>query len=213
MTEQSITLRFNAETQHLHDNEGRFLFLPNLKWDLLPWKADSVSVFDLYDLPCRLDRLNLTQCLKQMCEIAKNEAKVSFRLPHPRHDIFLMDSDYQQALLAETLEDLARKMNFPLEIEDIIMELDPDWKEAIEQKKMTYEEAAQHSLQAANVIEWIQVKMKVNKTAFRLATMPALTPEMRQQFMEQMEMQRARGNIQAVEAINKFLNGLPVDGT
>jgi hypothetical protein len=207
-----VTLHFNTSTHHLHDNQGCFIPLARLDLEQLPWPEDAIETFELFDLPCRLPKTQLTALLQRLCFMAKANAQISFHLPHPRHDRFLMDADYVTPLLPETLQDVASKLGLPLEIEDVIMELDADWREAVEKKELTYEEVAGQSRHAANVIEWIQVKIKVDKNAFRVATTPALTPAMRKQLMDQLQMQMDRGNTQAVATIQKFLNGIPLDG-
>jgi len=195
MSEAKI-LNFNLAQFALVDSENTSVFLRDIIWENLPWNEGQIKEINLNDLPCRIDGSALPHCLRALWKIAGEGATLSIRIPHPRHDSFLKDIGYVRPLLPEAFFKGIGGISFK-HIETALI-LDPFWQKAVDEKEVTYEEIHEISKQACNVIEWMNIRLEVNK--FKL-----LTPEMREQLVRQIGDTEARGDYKAAETIRKFL--------
>ena len=153
------------------------------------------------------------------------DAIVKIRIPHPRHDQFLMDIGYVRGLLPvsfaqldprHSITGLAKQLGVNFEILESSYELDSHWQNAMTaplegQEPLNAEDIELISKQASNVIQWINITLQAKKTAWISTENSPLEPEMRQQLMEQIALNQARGNTEAVKVINNFLNQQPIE--
>ncbi len=139
---------------------------------------------------------------------------MKLRIPHPRHDLFLIDLGYIRGILPETLAQLdprhsptglAAQLGVRFEILETSLTLDPHWQKAIAEEKITYEDIQLISKQALNVIEWIDMRLQVKKSLWVHAGPSPLDPGMKQQLLDQLQAHMARGDEQAAAVIRQFL--------
>lgn len=157
------------------------------------------------DLPCRLSRPDLALALQKIWHISKEGAQIKLRIPHPRHDVFLADLGYVSALLPETFEHL-NQLSIRFETVEAAFILDPHWKAALDEKKVTFEDIQFISKQASNVIQWIDLQLQVKKSLWVETSFSPLTTAMRQQLQSQLQAHIARGDEKAAAIIRQFLD-------
>lgn len=229
-------LSFNRQTMGLQDGDGLSCSLVDLQqkkatgneaqfWQELPWKDSQINEINLLDLPCLLDGASLSLALSKLWKMCSADAIVKIRIPHPRHDQFLMDIGYVRGLLPvsfaqldprHSITGLAKQLGVNFEILESSYELDSHWQNAMTaplegQEPLNAEDIELISKQASNVIQWINITLQAKKTAWISTENSPLEPEMRQQLMEQIALNQARGNTEAVKVINNFLNQQPIE--
>ncbi len=178
-----------------------------------------MSCVDLGDLPSRLTGATLAVAFQKIWQFGAEGATVQMRIPHPRHDSFLIDLGYVQALLPETFMQLdqrhsktglANQLRVNFEVVETAFVLDPYWQAAVNEGQASVEDIQLISRQASNVIEWIDIQLRVNKSLWVEAGATKLDPEMRRQLQEQLQGHVDRGDEQAANVIRKFLENASV---
>lgn len=189
-------------------------------WQNLSWKDGEFSLIDLADLPCRLNAANLGFLFQKIWKICSEDAIVQFRIPHPHHDSFLKDIGYVRALLPESFAQLdsrtsttglAQQLGVQFETLDIGFLLDPQWQQALDEKKVTLEEIQTHAKHALNVIECFEIKLKCKKSLHSEIKnteikVPFLDEPMKRQLLEQMQNYVTKGDLKNAELIRQILD-------
>lgn len=170
---------------------------------------------DLGDLPCRLTGPNLALLLQRLWQSCVDDAEIKFRIPHPRHDVFLIDLGYVQALLPATFAQLdprtsstglANQLKVRFEVQEVSFTLDPFWQKSVNDGIHTYEDIEVISKQAMNVIQWVDMKIQVKKSLWISTEATKLDPEMRKQMQDQLQAHIARGDMKAAAIVQQFLD-------
>jgi len=185
----------------------------------LPWKESEISAIDLGDLPCRLTGSSLLLALQKIWLIGADDAVVKLRIPHPRHDMFLMDLGYIRALLPETLTQLDprhsttglhHQLGVRFDTLQVLSILDSHWQKAMDEKNLNEADINLISKQASNVIEWIEMQLQIKKSLWVQAGSTAIDGAMRKQLQEQMQAHLTNGNEAAAAVIRQFLESAQV---
>lgn len=184
-----------------------------------------ISQINLEDLPCLLEGSSLSLALSTIWKICADNALIKIRIPHPRHDQFLMDIGYVRGLLPtsfiqldprHTTTGLAQQLGVNFEVLETTYELDSHWQTAMTsplegQGPLNAEDIELISKQASNVIQWINITLQTKKSPWISTESSPIEPQMRKQLMEQLALNQERGNTEAVKVINNFLNQQPVE--
>lgn len=153
--------------------------------EALPWPFPDDSCEEVI-LSHVLEHLGETRAiylgiLKELHRICRPGARVQVTVPHPRHDLFLIDPTHVRAILPESLGMLSKKKNHewqrdgiadtPLglyldvdfEIREVTYLLDPFWESQIAAGKMTRDGVLAISRSYANVIQETTIKLQAIK--------------------------------------------------
>lgn len=153
-------------------------YILNLETDNLPFEDDSVDHVIAHHI---LEHLGdgFFHCLQELYRVCKNYTVIDIRVPHPRHDIFLIDATHKRPIYPHTLDMFSRERNdkdienggseTPLsyiynvnfKVVDHIFILDPYWKPRFEQ--LSNEECEHIARSFNNVISEIFIKLVVIK--------------------------------------------------
>lgn len=166
----------------------------------------SYSEIEIGDLPCRLDGRSLQDFMHTLWNLAKSEATIKIQIPHPRHDAFLQDFGYIRALLPEAF--INHQWSHFFEVAERSYLLDPYWQAALDRKEVTLEDIEMISRQANNVIEKIEIVLRVKKEVQEFKPVQLTKPisaEMRCQLEDQRQVHIQRGNHEAAAVIEQFL--------
>jgi len=150
----------------------------NLEKDKLPFDDDTVDYVIAHHI---LEHLGdgFFHCLQELYRVCKHNTIIDVRVPHPRHDTFLIDATHKRPIYSHTLDMFSKSRNkrdleaggcetplgFIYNIDLIVVEhnfiLDEYWKPRFQ----TYtEEQCEHAARSFNnVIVEIGMKVMVNK--------------------------------------------------
>jgi hypothetical protein len=176
----------------------------------------SCSHFNLADLFCRIERPTFLKLVKQIWYWADDFCELQIHLPHPRHDIFINDFGYCNALLPESFLDLDpqnsilgqhQNLGVRFEIAETQFEFDSIYEnESIEKLEAL-------SKTNLNVIAFFKQKITIRKSLWievadlsNNSNSKLLTPEIEKQLREQYQMAIQRGDLNAAQVIQNFLN-------
>lgn len=173
----------------------------------------SVKEFELGDLFGRIGRISFLIAVKQLWWAASDFAVLNIYSAHPRHDIFVNDLGYLNALLPETFLELDpqnsilglhHQIGVRFEIQETQFEFDPMY---VDQKIEDLEILAKKN---NNVIAFFQQKIIARKSLWVETSAVGLdkkilTPDMEKQLREQYQSAVSRGDLQAASVIQNFL--------
>lgn len=82
----------------------------DLERDNLPFDNDSVDHVIAHHI---LEHLGdgFFHCIKELFRVCKHGTQIDIRVPHPRHDIFLIDPTHKRAIYSHTLDMFSKKRN------------------------------------------------------------------------------------------------------
>jgi len=150
----------------------------NIEKDKLPFEDSSIDEVLAHHI---LEHLGdgFFHCLQELYRVCKHGAIIDVRVPHPRHDTFLIDPTHKRPIYPHTLDMFSKKRNkrdldaggcetplgFIYDVDLIVINhtfiLDGYWQE---QFKNFSEEQCEHSARSFNnVILEIGIKLMVNK--------------------------------------------------
>ena len=148
-----------------------------------PWKDSVVEEVRLIHVLEHLgaDTNIFLNIMKELYRVCKDNAKITIHVPHPRHDVYLIDPTHVRPILPETLElfskakctewqsnemattPLALYLDVDFEITKVEMELDPDWKITAQDKKLTQADIIQAITRYNNVVSEVMMELIANK--------------------------------------------------
>lgn len=197
---------------HRLSRQDELHFWQNLQTQL-GIEENACAELDLSDLFCRIDRTSFLIAVKQIWKWASDFAILNISLPHPRHDYFLNDLGYFNALLPETFLELDPQNSFlglhhdlgvRYEVQETRFEFNPFY----ENEKM--EDLERLSKTNNNVIVLFHQKIIIRKslwveTSTENLGQQMVTPDIEKQLREQYQVAVNRGDLAAAEVIQKFL--------
>lgn len=153
-------------------------YVVDLEKEALPFNDNSVDEILAHHI---LEHLGdgFIHCIKEMYRVAKHGTIISVHVPHPRHDVFLIDPTHKRPIYPHTLDMFSKERNkrdldsggceTPLGfINDVDMRvigfapvLDSYWLDKF--KHMTEEECDHVARSFNNVIVEYQIQWQVNK--------------------------------------------------
>ena len=154
-------------------------YVVNLETDRLPFEDNSVDEVIAHHI---LEHLGdgFFHCLQELYRVCKNGAIIDVRVPHPKHDTFLIDPTHRRPIYPHTLDMFSQKRNkrdiadpngretplgliykIDLEVIHYTFNLDPYWQQRFQQ--MTEEECEHVARSFNNVITEIIIQVMVNK--------------------------------------------------
>lgn len=153
-------------------------YVINIEKDKLPFENDSVDEVLAHHI---LEHLGdgFFHCLKELYRVCKHGTIIDIRVPHPRHDTFLIDPTHKRPIYPHTLDMFSKARNkkdldaggcetplgFINDVDLIVIDhtfvLDDYWRE---QFQSFSEEQCEHTARSFNnVILEIGIKLLVNK--------------------------------------------------
>lgn len=162
---------------------------PDVVWDLeqtpLPFESDSVDEMKADHVLEHLGQTTTSWIAlwKDLWRIAKDGCVMHVRVPHPRHDNFLIDPTHVRPIYAETVALFDQMRNFKdlqsggaesklglatgidLEVADVGFELCEPWRSQAQSGQLGDAEIRRDLMHLANVCEAIQFKVKFIKPA------------------------------------------------
>jgi len=162
---------------------------PDLKWDLesfpWPWADNSVDEILLSHVLEHLGQSPQTfiDIMRELYRVCRDGATVHIRVPHPRHDNFLIDPTHVRPILAATMEMFSRSANLewqrtgapttPLalyhdvdfELVSNISHLDEPYRSLYQDGKISAEELQKLDRTLNNVIVEVELVLKAKKPA------------------------------------------------
>jgi len=153
-------------------------YVIDIEKELLPFKDNTVNYVIAHHV---LEHLGdgFLHCLKELYRVCDHNAIIDIRVPHPRHDTFLIDPTHKRPIYPHTLDMFSKSRNkrdldnngcetplgFINDIDLVVVEhsfiLDQYWQSKFQQ--MTEEECEHIARSMNNVISEICIKMKVVK--------------------------------------------------
>lgn len=118
--------------------------------------------------------------MKELYRVCKHGAHIHVRVPHPRHDTFLIDPTHKRSIFPHTLDMFSKKRNtrdrenngsetplafihdIDISVENYRYHLDPYWKTKFQ--TMSEDECEHAARSFNNVIAEIEILLKVNKS-------------------------------------------------
>lgn len=160
------------------DAEAKPDYVINIEKDLFPFEDNSVDSVIAHHI---LEHLGdgFFHCLKELYRVCKHDAIIDIRVPHPKHDTFLIDPTHKRPIYPHTLDMFSKLRNnrdlenngcetplgFINNINLIVTEhtfvLDEYWQSKFQQ--MSEEECEHIARSMNNVILEIKIKLKVDK--------------------------------------------------
>ena len=153
-------------------------FIVDLEKDVYPFDTDSADHIIADHI---LEHLGdgFFHCIQELYRIAKHGTIIDIRVPHPRHDTFIIDPTHKRPIYPHTLDMFSKTRNkrdldndgretplgFIYNVDLDVVEhnfiLDPYWQQ---QFQNFTEEQCEHAARSFNnVIVEIVIKLKVNK--------------------------------------------------
>ena len=161
--------------QDLNSNPDHIL---NLETDKLPFENNTVTEVLAHHILEHLGN-GFFHCIKELYRVCKNDVIIDIRVPHPRHDVFLIDPTHKRPIYPHTLDMFSKERNLkdissdgsetPLglihnvnfKVVDYTFILDDYWKPKFIQMR---EEECEHVARSFNnVITEILIKLLVIK--------------------------------------------------
>lgn len=156
-------------------------YVLDIEKDRLPFEDNSVEHVLAYHI---LEHLGdgLFHCMKELYRVCKHGAGIHVRVPHPRHDTFLIDPTHKRPIYPHTLDMFSQKRNIKdmenngsetpiglinkvdFEVVGYDYVLDDYWLPKFQ--KYTEEECEHVARSMNNVILEIDIKMMVIKDEF-----------------------------------------------
>lgn len=153
-------------------------FIVDLEKDVYPFDDNSVdSVLAHHVLEHMGD--GFFHCMKELYRVCQDGATIHVRVPHPRHDTFLIDPTHKRPIYPHTLDMFSKTRNkrdldaggcetpigfindVDIFVESYNFELDGYWKPKFQQ--MTEEECEHVARSMSNVILEIEMTLRVVK--------------------------------------------------
>lgn len=153
-------------------------YVVNLEKDALPFDNDSVGEVLAHHI---LEHLGdgFFNTIQELYRVCKHGAHIHVRVPHPRHDTFLIDPTHKRPIYPYTLDMFSKERNtrdrnnngsetplgfiynVDIRVENYRYILDPYWMSKFQ--AMSEEECEHTARSFNNVISEIEILLKVNK--------------------------------------------------
>ena len=153
-------------------------FIVDLEKDIYPFDDNSIDHVLAHHV---LEHMGdgFFHCIKELYRISKHDTIIDVRVPHPKHDTFLIDPTHKRPIYPHTLDMFSKLRNkrdlenngcetplgFINEVDLIVVEhnytLDSYWQPKFQQ--MSEEECEHIARSMNNVILEISIKLRVNK--------------------------------------------------
>lgn len=161
-----------------NDSKAKPDFVLDLESDILPFEDNTIDHVIAHHI---LEHLGdgFFHCFKELYRVCKHNTLIDIRVPHPRHDCYIIDPTHKRPIYPLTLNMFSKEFNreclrnnsgeTPLGLIydiDFILEnhtftIDPYWRE---QFQNFTEEQCEHAARSFNnVIVEIGIQLKVNK--------------------------------------------------
>jgi hypothetical protein len=160
---------------------------PDVKHNLeeFPWPWDDNSV-EAVMMSHILEHLGQTTelyfgIIKELYRICVHNAEILIKVPHPRHNDFLIDPTHVRPVLPEGLKLFSKKFNqecinkraanstlglfldVDFDIVAVNYKFDPEWEQALQQGDISQEELQKASVRYSNVIKESSIQLRVIK--------------------------------------------------
>ena len=155
--------------------------------EIFPWPFDDNSVDEIV-MSHVLEHLGETKdiylsIIKELYRVCKAGAEINIKVPHPRHDDFIIDPTHVRPILPEQFHMFSKRLNAewreggfantPLadyldvdfEVEDVQWVPADGWMERLQSGEVTSGELADRAIHEYNILKEIQIKLRVVKTA------------------------------------------------
>lgn len=153
-------------------------FVVNIETEKLPFEDNAIEEVLAHHI---LEHLGdgFFHCIKELYRVCKDGATIHVRVPHPRHDTFLIDPTHKRPIYPHTLDMFSKTRNkkdldaggcetpigfindVDIYVVDHRFELDEYWKPKFQE--MTEEECEHVARSFNNVILEIEILLKVKK--------------------------------------------------
>lgn len=160
------------------DAESKPDFVLDIETDILPFEDNSIDEVLAHHI---LEHLGdgFFHCIRELYRICKHDATVDVRVPHPRHDTFLIDPTHKRPIYPSTLDMFSKTRNkkdieagacetplgfindVDIVVTDWIPVLDEYWKPKFQ--TMSDEQCDHAARTFNNVILEYYVKLRINK--------------------------------------------------
>lgn len=149
----------------------------------LPWDENTIEEIKLVHVLEHLgsNRIIFMKFIQEIYRISCHKALIHIIVPHPRHDSYLADPTHVRPITEETIRLLSRCNNresrakgssnsclaldwdVDFEIEKITYHFDERWQKRLYNKQITGDELMEAAINYWNVIEIIEMKVRVIK--------------------------------------------------
>ena len=160
---------------------------PDVTWNLedTPWpfKGSTIAEIVLDHVLEHLGQATATYLaiIKELYRVCQDQAIIKINVPHPRHDIFLIDPTHVRPITPEGLNMFSKKANdqdhanggqqTPLayivgvdfEITGVTQNLDLAWDQALKQNKVSIDQVREAAKYQNNIVQEFSIIMKVLK--------------------------------------------------
>jgi ubiquinone/menaquinone biosynthesis C-methylase UbiE len=153
-------------------------YVVNIESEKLPFKDNSIDEILAHHV---LEHLGdgFFNCMKELYRVCKHGSTIDVRVPHPRHDTFLIDPTHKRPIYPHTLDMFSKTRNkrdieaggcetpvgFINDIDLVVVDhsfiLDEYWQKQFQE--MTEEQCEHVARSFNNVILEINIKLLVNK--------------------------------------------------
>ena len=92
------------------DNNSKPDFILNLETDILPFEDNTIDGVIAHHI---LEHLGtgFFHCVKELYRVCKHNTTIDVRVPHPRHDTFLIDPTHKRPVFPHTLDMFSKERN------------------------------------------------------------------------------------------------------
>jgi SAM-dependent methyltransferase len=153
-------------------------YVVNLETDKLPFEDNTIDAVIAHHVLEHLGE-GFLNCIKELYRVCKHGTVIDIRVPHPRHDTFLIDPTHRRPIYPHTLDMFSKSRNkkqidsggnetpigFIYDVDFMVIDqtyvLDGYWQQ---QFQNFTEEQCEHAVRSFNnVIAEIGIKLLVNK--------------------------------------------------
>lgn len=153
-------------------------FVVDLETEKLPFEDNSIDEVLAHHILEHLGE-GFFNCVKELYRVCKDGASIYVKVPHPRHDIFLIDPTHKRPIYPFTLDMFSKSRNkndldsggcetplgfihnVDMYVEEYRFNLDPYWQEKFQY--MSEDECSHAARSFNNVIVEIEILWKVRK--------------------------------------------------
>ena len=153
-------------------------YVLDIETDKLPFDDNTVDGVIAHHILEHLGN-GFFHCLQELYRVCKNGTVIDVKVPHPRHDIFLIDPTHKRPIYPHTLDMFSKSRNdrdaltngcetplsyiynIDLEVVSYNFQLDPYWEQQF--RTMSEEECEHAARSFNNVIQEIQINLIIIK--------------------------------------------------